>query len=90
LFAVVLALAACADDGGETRLIQMNDPQYADLETPEAPRECSQTSDCKHSCVHSCIAVPTGPFTCPSTPPPEPDRLVGASCRCVDQICAWY
>jgi hypothetical protein len=85
-------LSGCGDDmaGGDARLIPPGDGDYATLETPEAAGECAGDTDCEVSCVHSCRPVPTGPVTCPSDPPPEPERIMGAACLCVDSVCAYY
>ena len=92
ILAVLLA-AGCADDGmgsGGGRLIPPGDGDHAALETPEAAGECAVDADCEISCIYSCRTVPTGPVTCPSDPPPEPERVMGATCMCAETICAWY
>lgn len=93
--AILAALLAtgCADDammGDDGRLIAPDDGDHATLETPEAAGECTGEPDCEVSCVYSCRTVPTGPVTCPTDPPPEPERVMGASCLCAESLCAWY
>lgn len=88
-----LLLTGCGDDmvgGGDGRLIPPGDGDYSTLEGPEAAGECAVDEDCEVSCTHSCRAVPTGPVTCPSEPPPEPERIMGAACICADSVCAYY
>lgn len=84
-------LFACSGGAGgeEDRLIQRDDSEFSTLEQPEAPDECTATSQCEHSCVHSCVAESAGPVTCPVDPTPVPERLVGASCACADERCKW-
>jgi hypothetical protein len=90
LLALCLMQAGCSDpDDGEDRLIPSTDGQFGALERPELPGECATSSTCQASCVHSCIPERQEPMTCPIDPIPLPERLVGATCVCDDQICKW-
>ena len=83
-------LSACdGGEGGEERLIPTTDGQFSELERPELVGECTTTPACNSSCLHSCIPVSEQPMTCPADPPAVPERLVGASCVCDEQVCQW-
>lgn len=87
---ILVFIGACGDDTSmEDRLIQTNDSQFGELELPESAGECTGTSECIENCVHSCTPDSTLPMTCPLEPTPQPDRLAGATCACVDDACKW-
>ena len=91
IIAVFVAAALVACDGGadDPRRVPPGDAEFVDLETPEQTGECAEAAACEATCLHACALVNNGPVTCPTDPPPLPDRLQAATCSCFETVCAW-
>lgn len=88
-FLVVSAFLFLGCGSDDNRLIPTSDPQYQLLEGPERLQECEIKTICEENCLHSCTPSSNQPMTCPANPTDRPQRIVGATCDCIDTICQW-